>query len=485
MKTCVKENPLRLGAALAYALPVGATSILYGGPLVVLQGVYAKHYGVSLAAIASILLFVRLFDTITDPLIGYWSDQYYARKGTRKPFVLLGAILFIVSAYFLFSPPGSVSLVSLTILFLVFYLGYTLFNIPHYAWGSELCSDSHSSTRLFTIRAAMMSAGLLVFYALSLLPFFDSTEITPELLRWAVIFAGIVLLPCLYLCLVYVPTSYSGSDSHATRSADSSALQAKKASNFLSLWRNVRHNKPFLIFLSAFILWGVGIGCWGGLLYIFIDAYLGMGEHFSLAALIGVGVSLVTVPIWSRLARRLGKIIAWVISSLVTASSMLLMFLMDPANPSFIVLVVAISLAYLGSLSFMIFAPALLSDIIDYGQWKTGGEFSASYFSIFLLAAKGNEAVGVALSLSLAGYFGFDPSHTEHSSNAVWGLKFAGIWLPLIFFLLSTVIIAKIPITTRRHTVIRKALARRESRPTIFPRRTCSSGKPQATITLG
>ena len=53
------------------------------GAMNIVQSLYAKYFGLSLAAIASILLLSRIFDAITDPLIGYWSDRYQRRRGTR------------------------------------------------------------------------------------------------------------------------------------------------------------------------------------------------------------------------------------------------------------------------------------------------------------------------------------------------------------------------------------------------------------------
>lgn len=453
----------------AYALPVGAASILYGGPLVILQGIYAKHHGISLVAIASVLLIARLFDTVTDPIIGYWSDRYHSHAGSRKPFIFWGGLLFIVSAYFLFSPVGSVNLFYFSGWLLGLYLGYTIFSVPHYAWGSELCYDSQSSTRIFTLRAVMMGAGSLTFYSLPQLPFFESTEFTPEVLHWAVVATVGLLLPSLFFCLRYVPTTYlssqhSKSCRYHSPPVDAPEEKVKTSSSLLALWGNIRHNKPFLVFLSAFLLWGIGLGSWVGLLYIFIDSYLAMGEHFSIVAFIGVGGSLVLVPVFSRLARSQGKIAAWIVSSLLTAFSILFMGFLEPQKSSISDLAIVMTLAYLGSMSFMIFAPALLSDIIDYGTWKNNSQFSGSYFSLFLLASKFNEAIGIALGLAVAGAFGFEPNHAEHSENAVRGLKLAGVWLPALLLMLSIAIISHIPINTHRHAIICKALARREKR---------------------
>ena len=137
--------------------------MLYGGPLVVLQSIYAEYYGLSLATIATVIFVARLFDTVSDPVMGYWSDKYYARNGTRKPFILTGGLVFIAGAYSLFNPLGPVNSFYFMGSILLFYLGYTLLSIPHYAWGNDISHSSKSSTRIYAVRAGFMFFGILFY----------------------------------------------------------------------------------------------------------------------------------------------------------------------------------------------------------------------------------------------------------------------------------------------------------------------------------
>ena len=110
--------------ALAYAIPSVGMGLMLG-PVVVLGGIYAKHYGLTLASIASVMLFARVFDAVTDPIIGYYSDRWRIRTGTRKPFMLLGAIFLVPCSYFLFVPGGEVSIAYFAAWYFAFYLALT------------------------------------------------------------------------------------------------------------------------------------------------------------------------------------------------------------------------------------------------------------------------------------------------------------------------------------------------------------------------
>ena len=172
--------------ALAYAIPsIGMALML--APMVVLGGIYAKHFGLSLTAIASVMLIARIFDAVTDPIIGYYSDRSRIRTGSRKPFMLVGAFLLAPCSYFLMVPGGEVSIAYFTFWYLAFYLALTIFAVPYLSWINEFTVDSKEKTLVFSMNAIVAQAGGALFYLIPLLPFFVSTEITPQTMQVTVI----------------------------------------------------------------------------------------------------------------------------------------------------------------------------------------------------------------------------------------------------------------------------------------------------------
>ena len=188
-----EDSPLGLNRCIAYAVPCIATAFLIS-PISLLQGIYAKYYGLTLSTLAAIVLVTRLFDAITDPLIGYWSDRYQARSGTRQPFLVAGGILLALGSYFLYSPPAQVTAVYFAAWLIIFYLGWTLFEIPHMTLGGELAKHSKEKARVYGLRSAAGYVGLILFYIIPFLPFFDSSAITPETLRLCGIIGPVLIL---------------------------------------------------------------------------------------------------------------------------------------------------------------------------------------------------------------------------------------------------------------------------------------------------
>lgn len=445
-------HTLNLSQRLAYPLPELMVSFLFG-PLVIVQGIYAKYFGVPLAAIATVLLISRLVDAITDPIIGYWSDRYYTRTGSRKPFVVAGAILFTLSSYFLYVPSSTTVSTSYFLgWYLSLYFAYTLFNIPHLAWGGELTSHSEERNIIFTLRSLALFLGKILFFAVPLLPFFSTAEFTPETLKWSVLIVGLLMLPALYLCVSKVP------DGRQTGVANRQPIHPRLL--LLAMWRN----RPFLLYVATSCVSGIGQGMWNGLMFIFADAYLGLSAKLPLIFMLSLMLGTLSLSIWYKLANRFGKKTVWCLGTLFYIAGLVGIGLLSPGEASFIPFLLLKSLVYIGLVASMVVMPSLLADIVDYGTLKSGSIDSASYFSGHIFLAKSTSAIGGALGLAIASWYGFDATVTEHSANTMVGLYLGAVYLPIFFLLVKLMVIVLIPINARRHAIIRQRLDARAAR---------------------
>ena len=442
---------------IAYSAPNMVFAFLVS-PMWILQGIYAKHFGVTLTTIATVLLISRLFDALTDPLIGYWSDRYHSKSGSRKPFVIAGGFLFVVSCYFLYVPVDPHHLPAETVVstayflgwYLMFYLAWTLFEIPHLAWGSELARSGREKNKIYSLRALAGYLGLVLFYLVPLLPFFVGNAFTPQTLQWTAIAAGLLMLPTLYYCMKLTPDI---------------AVQRAKQTNLWALRKEILSNKPFLLFITAFALYAMGAaGMWNALMFILFDTYFGFGEQFALLGLIGTVSGLLTLGFWCWLANRLDKKNTWALGQLLFVAAVLITSLLQPGTTGMAALAVVVILIYVAVSAVSALSPSVLADIIDYSTWKFGTDRAATYFAVYALVSKTSMAIGGSISLGLAGWYGFDPTTAVQTEDAVFGLHLAACWLPALLMLLSSLIITLLPITARRHGIIRRCLDARLAR---------------------
>ena len=439
--------------SLAYAMPVITANCLMA-PLGVLQGIYAKYFGLSLASIAMVLLLARLFDAVSDPVVGYFSDRYYNRTGSYKPFIFVGGLLFSVSSYFLYAPPASVGIAYFTLWFLAFYAAWTIFEVPHITWASQLATTSDAKAKIYSYRASATYIGLALFYAVPLLPIFESQAITPDTLRILAIIAGILMLPFLMICLKTKDT--------IGRTQSSLPVVDLSTRSSHSNMRSIFHNRPLLIFIGAIMMTVASSGLWYSLIFLHVDVYLDMGEYFASVFLLALIIGLVSIPFWYKLALWCGKKSAWFFAACLMLVAFFYTGTLSPGPTTVFQLVLLKSMLTLGLTGINVLVPAVLSEIVDFSHWKYHSDHNAIYFSIYTFFNKTISSIATALGLGIAGWYGFDATVTLQNEQGIFGLRLVISWAPIIFAAVSLLFIVLLPMNERRHRVIRRRLDRRE-----------------------
>ena len=459
-----QKTSVSLKNCISYAAPHIITTWLIA-PIGIIQGVYAKHHGLSLTAIATIVLFARIFDAILDPTIGYYSDRYFRNRGSRKPFILVGGVCFVICSYFLYVPPLEVSAVYFAGWFLALYLAWTLFEIPHLTWASELADTAQAKNKIFSIRNMTFYSGLLLFYAMPLLPIFETRDITPETLKVSVISASLLMFPLLVICLKFTPDSGFSQVRNQT-------LLGSNTPNIIKEWhlflKAILLNKPFCIFITALGFKSLATGMWYGLVFTYVDAYLDLGHQFAQMFLLAFAVGVVVTPIWYKLANGIGKKNTWLFAMVLIMVSFIYTSYLTPGNTYFGQLLALKIIQTMGFTCMWVVAPSMLSEIVDYDTLKFDVDRSGLYFSFYTFIQKIVGALALAFGFGLAGWYGFDATVTSHSEESVWGLILAMTWVPLFFACLALVFIALSPISNRRHNIIRRRLDARSHRSSTY-----------------
>ena len=143
------------------ALPLSA---LYFPVYIFLADFYAVSYEIPIGQIGIVFLVVRLFDAVSDPIMGLISDKIPTRFGFRRPWMFIGTPVVMISGWFLFSP-GNVDSVNAFYLFIWLFIltfGWTVILTPYFALGAEISKDYSERSSITIVREGLALLGTVI-----------------------------------------------------------------------------------------------------------------------------------------------------------------------------------------------------------------------------------------------------------------------------------------------------------------------------------
>ena len=437
---------------LAYMLPAIPLAML-GMPLIIyVPPFYAAELGLELAAVGGIFFIARAWDAITDPVIGNLSDRTRGPWGRRKPWIVAGVPLLMISLYLFLSPPVAVSKTYLFVVALVFYVAWTTVQIPYLSWGAELSRDYVARTRINGYRETGTMIGVILA---TLLPVVVLREENPALrdILWVYVVVLLVLIPLAAIIATSITpkTPFVESGKHG----------------LLSTLKLLSGNKPYLrLIVGIFFLWLGGSVMNASHIFTFDHVLQFPRSAFLKFVLIQYVIGIVCLPLWVRFGNQFGRHRALFWGGFGYLAVQPLYLLVTPGDFTQLLLVALVHGPIISVIWVM--PPALIADTIEYGMMKGGGDDAAIYMAVYNFMVKVAFAGGVGIALPLLGALGFRPTG-ENDVQAIYGLTFVAWFLPAFIGVIGAVLLYNYPINKHRHGVIRRWLARKNLMPERLP----------------
>ncbi|MCM2310854.1 MAG: MFS transporter [Steroidobacteraceae bacterium] len=427
---------------IAFGLVNLPLSMLMSPTAAVLPNFYLDYSAVTLAGLATATLVARLFDGLTDPLIGLLSD----RSGRRKPWMIAGACLVAAGAWFLYNPSRDAGVGHLLAWYLVVTLGWTLLEIPHTAMAAELSRDYHERSRIAFWRQLLGFAGGVLFMASPLLLQTGSTKFTPDVMRVIAVFIIVGVPAAVLLLCRTVPEPVRRVRAQRIRPAD--------------LYRALLETPPLRYFLATQVLFGLATGAVASLFVIYASRYLGLADkvpHIALPMTLAMALGM---PLWLQVMKRVEKHRAWSGAAVGMICALAAVPALEPGPGALrpMIVIMACFGFFLGLSSIAL--PSLLADIVDYDAWRNRQERAAIFFSFQSIVTKLNQGVGGAIALAIPAAFGFDPQ-APITPAAALGLKVAFVAWPGLLLVPMLVLAWRYPLGRRQHGILARRLATR------------------------
>jgi GPH family glycoside/pentoside/hexuronide:cation symporter len=459
--------PFRIKSAYGAASMTG----YFGGQLlkVLSTSIFVAGMGMSPAHIGWVFLIFRLWDAVTDPLMGWISDNTRSRWGRRRPYVLVGGLLTgaIFPLLWLGQPEWSegAKFGYLVGVGLLFYIAFTIWAMPFQSMLPEMSPDSTERTSISAYTSFFGKFAAITgtwIWALTQLPVFNDPETgEPDSLR-GMRFVGLVL------GLVIMMLSILPAFLVKERNPDFIARQPKVP--FWPTFRRTFSNVPFRILAVFSLVFGFGINLVQGQMFYLRTYYALGGDTVFSAKLTGIEgtismvLGIACIPFFQWLCRRLGKKETLILSTcIILLATWLSWFTYTPENP-WLALVTGLLLMP-GYTGMWLVIPSMLGDVVDDEELRSGDRREGGFNSIFAWMGKASTSLAYGLAGVIVVWCGFEiAKKAEQSPEAFRNMRLCFAILPSLFLLPALALLARYPLGYARMNEIRAALEARRGR---------------------
>jgi GPH family glycoside/pentoside/hexuronide:cation symporter len=341
------------------------------------------------AGLVGMMLFIAgVWDGIIDPFLGHWSDSLRSRWGRRRPFLLFGTPVMVLSMILLWTPPvrasSPINAIYLLVVAAVYYTAFSAVGMPYDGTLPEMAPDTHERVKLSTWK---MVFGIIGFVGGSLTVPMLWESLGPLGMAIAVAIIGTVSM---YLVLIVL------------REPDNARHQDP-----MSAWEAFRAtftNSQFLIFFCATLLIHISYAIILAISPYFVTQVVG-GTEGDVTIFQGVLVLLMVIcaPFWIWVRTRFPD--KWVITAAMALMgvALVLNFWVAPEQTAVEGLagllpgLLVFPLAALPLSGYLIMAYAMMGNVVDYDEMLTGRRREAIYYGNFSLATNAGSAVAAAV----------------------------------------------------------------------------------------
>ena len=400
---------------------------------------YSNIYGLSLADTGVLLLVTRIWDAVSDPMMGVIADRTQTRWGKYRPYLLWISLPFAVCGVLLFTTPdfgATGKLVWAYITYMLMMTVYTAINVPYGAMLGVMTDDSDTKTVFSSYRMweplcawfKEMTGSLTVSWQYSMIVI--------------AAFCFVIFLLCFSMTREYIKSISTVSIGKDIKSLLANVpwwllIGAALCSNLFSTVRGA----TAAYFFKDYIGDGIFLSLGDFSLLFYAGLFLSVGE---VSNMIGV---VLAVP----LSRSLGKKSTY-ISTMAALAVLSILFFYLPCTPSGFWLMLAMQVVI--SVCTGIVSPlvwSMYADVSDYAELKDGTASTGLIFSSSSMAQKFGGAFGGAAVMWILAAFGYNTAEgAVQTEEALTGLNLLMSWIPAAVAVLAMIVVYFYPLTKKR-----------------------------------
>jgi GPH family glycoside/pentoside/hexuronide:cation symporter len=335
-----------------------------------------------------LLLVSKLFDAVVDPFIGKASDRTRSRWGRRRPWLLFASIPQAFFYFLLWMVPhftltGKIAYYLIVLCSL--NLCYTMVAVPYVAMTPELAVTYHDRTTLTGYKSAFLISTMVVVSVLHafLIGAFDTME------PGYIISAAIVSF-----VLIAAPWTvfFNTNERKDFQSEDSRRI------GYFEGMRIAFSNRPFLLVSALYVLDWCAVQLVQNNLLLYVTYVLKRPDLFTVVIIVIQISTLIWIPIWAQLTRRVGKRYAYMLGALVFSLVTLAMYALKQFK--WYTVYPLCFFAGAGVSAAFVIPWSMIPDVVDLDELHSGQRREGVFYGLFVFLMKS----GIAIALALAGF---------------------------------------------------------------------------------
>ncbi len=440
---------------------------------------YSNIFGLSLAHAGTLVLVTKLYDAVSDPVMGLIADRTNTRWGKYRPYLLWIAIPFAVAGVLAFFTPQTDNYtfkhVYAYVTYILMMTVYTAINVPYGAMLGVMTDDSREKSVFSSFRMFFAFIGSFIAMGsfepllklrqsiLGTLPAeWTLADSTPA--DWTIAVSVIGIVCAVLFILSFVMTRERVTEAEMAKEPVKENSKAAAKTSVAEDLKALVANGPWWMLLGggiAILLFNCVRG--GAAAYYFADV-LGTNAIFTLALFLTVGeISqlvgvVVTVPVSEKIGKKATFLLVLVA---VTVLSIIVAFLPETPAGMWALLVSQILICVaIGINSPLLWS--MFADVADYSELKNGRASTGLIFSSSSMAQKFGAAFGSAIVLWVLMAFGYDNAKgAVQTPEALATIKALISWIPAIGSAAGIAIMLGYPLTDKKMSDIRQELSKK------------------------
>ena len=429
------NSRLPLSRVLAYAsigMPLGAVGL----PMAVFVApMYADELGLGTAIVGLVFMFLRFWDLITDPIMGWLVDTRPLRNGRVKHWLLASVPVLMLGSIFVYIPFGDTgNAIYLAFWMTILWLGYTMLQTPHQAWVPLITDNYDERSRFFMWLEIVSTATVLgLLFIPVILAMTYGLDRRDQVMVMGIILA-VVLPLTVALATRFVPDA-------PPKPTD------KPVSYSWPIVKRALFDPAVVRIVAVYILVGVAISATGAT-FLFA-AQWGFGVEDAATAILAVYfiAGFAAMPFWTWLSERTEKHIALIGVSIWSVFSYLIYIPLSEAGGGWLALTIAAIITGLAYGPPFILLRSMMADVIEQTRAESGEARAGLYYAILSGAYKMGAALAVGIPYILLEWLvGFN-ANGDNAPEVVRGVMLVFVGVPVAAYALAAIICRGYPIT--------------------------------------